>query len=172
MSLLNRIRSVPLYKTTEQKGGKTYTTYTFIGDEVSKEDIEEQGGVRILPKQDSLGSGGGDTPPEIAPEVFHLGVINEFLGGASWSEFPTDSWENKPKLLTRWRDAANGVDSSELNDDDFIWLIQNYEAIKEPWEAEPIPRFSYVLAAISNYFNDKQWALTTGDCRIKWSRGR
>ena len=147
MSLLIRIRSAPLYRTSD---GAT-DTYTFTGEKPPPED-----GELILPEQE--------------PEVFHLGVINEFLGG-NWLGFPTDEWQNKPSGKTFWVDSTDTVSSSELSKEDFIWLIQNYMKIKEPWSQEQASRFSYVLGAINNYFKSQNWATTTGEDAIAGTSG-
>ena len=147
MSLLIRIRSAPLYRTSDG----TTDTYTFTGEKPPPED-----GKLILPEDN--------------PEVFHLGVINEFLGG-NWLGFPVDEWAKKPSEKAVWEDSTDTVSSSELNKEDFIWLIQNYEVIKAPWSESEAGKFSYVLGAINNYFKDQKWATTTGEDAIAGTSG-
>ena len=148
MSLLDRIKSVPLYRTTDAQGRNTYSFITEI-------EVPE-GATRIYPKQ-QMGSNQG----EIAPNVFHLGVIDAFLEGYRWTDFPTNDWKNKPEMRDSWKDDADGVDSSELDDEDFVWIVDNYEAIKGTWSRPQAQGFSYVQAAINNYFQKKDWAKQT-----------
>ena len=126
MSLLDAFRNSPLYRTFDNNGNPVYT---FVG---SAED-KPADGVLIRPNE-----GGFDTEPnsETIPGLFHLKVMDEFITGI-YTSLSVDEYGNfLPSSLEGGSYSTDGggqFSSVNLDNEDFIWIIDNFETLSEKY---------------------------------------
>ena len=157
MSLLDAFRNSPLYRTFDNNGNPVYT---FVG---SAED-KPADGVLIRPNE-----GGFDTEPnsETIPGLFHLKVMDEFITGI-YTSLSVDEYGNfLPSSLEGGSYSTDGggqFSSVNLDNEDFIWIIDNFETLSEKYSFKSDA--SSLSDAFQTWIDSRVWANNVGKDHI------
>lgn len=157
MSLLDKLRSKPLYLYYDDQGVKKV-------EFVASHDDKPDNSSLIIPNDEGSQSG------DVIPKYFHLAIINAFFEGYLVESFPVDVFTDKFQNVTgeikpQYVDSAGMTSATNMDNKDFIWIIDNFEVLSFNYQEISDGLDSTYLPlknAFSNWIDGSLWANSVG----------